>query len=224
MKKSLFAMFMAGCLLASCNNDEPNPNAGTGELETSYIAVSVNSANASTRADADDFEEGNTSEQKVTTAHFFFFDASGNPFNLNSASLVGESDKANYVVKTITDAEDIIISTLYDIGLEGAQIEDKIPLSALEKEQMFVDILPDGPEDDGIAYLSFFVEEKEDGTLEVQGEATDVETVVISFANSDAQKSCTTVTVLNQVIPGGIFLLVQIVQSGVATGRGGSGK
>ncbi len=64
-----------------------------------------------------------------------------------------------FKVKTITDAEDIIISTLYDIGLEGAQIEDKVPLTALEKEQMFVDILPEGPEDDGIAYLSFFVEE-----------------------------------------------------------------
>ena len=62
-------------------------------------------------------------------------------------------------IKTITDAEDIIISTLYDIGLEGAQIEDKIPLSALEKEQMFVDIPPVPEEDDGIAYLSFFVEE-----------------------------------------------------------------
>ncbi len=63
-----------------------------------------------------------------------------------------------FTVKTITDAEDVIISTLYDIGLEGAQIEDKVPLTPLEKEQMFVDILPDGPEDDGIAYLSFFVE------------------------------------------------------------------
>ena len=62
-------------------------------------------------------------------------------------------------IKTITEAEDIIISTLYDIGLEGAQIEDKVPLSAWEKEQMFVEILPEGPEDDGIAYLNFFVEE-----------------------------------------------------------------
>ena len=104
MKKSLFAMFMAGCLLASCNNDEPNPNAGTGELETSYIAVSVNSANASTRAKDGGYAEGNTSEQKVTTAHFFFFDASGNPFTLNQESLVGGSDKANYVIKTIEDA------------------------------------------------------------------------------------------------------------------------
>ena len=50
-----------------------------------------------------------------------------------------------FKIKTITAAEDIIISTLYDLGLEGAQIEDKIPLTAWEKEQMFVDILPDGP-------------------------------------------------------------------------------
>lgn len=62
-------------------------------------------------------------------------------------------------IKTITDAEDIIISELYDLGLEGAQIEDKIPLSTWEKEQMFVDIPPQAEEDDGIAYLSFFIEE-----------------------------------------------------------------
>lgn len=38
-------------------------------------------------------------------------------------------------IKTVTEAEDIIISTLYDLGLEGAQIEDKVPLTAMEKEQ-----------------------------------------------------------------------------------------
>lgn len=81
-------------------------------------------------------------------------------------------------IKTVTDAEDIIISTLYDIGLEGAQIEDKIPLTALEKEQMFVDILPDGPEDDGIAYLNFFVEEKDDGSLLINGVSADRDTLV----------------------------------------------
>lgn len=75
-----------------------------------------------------------------------------------------------FKIKTLTQAEDIVISTLYDIGLEGAQIEDKVPLSAAEKEQMFVDILPENGEDDGIAYLSFFVEVKEDGILEVNGE------------------------------------------------------
>ena len=83
-----------------------------------------------------------------------------------------------FKVKTITEAEEIIISTLYDIGLEGAQIEDKVPLTAWEKEQMFVDILPDGPEDDGIAYLSFFVEETEDGSLMLNGEATTAELIL----------------------------------------------
>lgn len=80
-------------------------------------------------------------------------------------------------IKTVTDAEDMIISSLYDIGLEGAQIEDKVPLTALEKEQMFVDILPDVQEDDGIAYLSFFVEKKDDGNVELLGEILSVEEV-----------------------------------------------
>ena len=38
-----------------------------------------------------------------------------------------------FKIKTVTEAEDIIISALYDIGLEGAQIEDKVPLTALER-------------------------------------------------------------------------------------------
>lgn len=82
-----------------------------------------------------------------------------------------------FKIKTVTEAEDVIISTLYDIGLEGAQIEDKVPLSAWEKEQMFVDIPPAPAEDDGIAYLSFFVEE-EDGRLKRNGEITDQETIL----------------------------------------------
>lgn len=85
-----------------------------------------------------------------------------------------------FKIKTTTEAEDIIISTLYDIGLEGAQIEDKVPLTALEKEQMFVDILPEGPEDDGVAYLSFFVEEAEDGTLLMNGVPTEEEQILAS--------------------------------------------
>ena len=64
-------------------------------------------------------------------------------------------------IKTTTEAEDIIISALYDIGLEGAQIEDNIPLSQSDKEKMFVDILPEIEADDAIAYLNFFIEDEE---------------------------------------------------------------
>ena len=87
-------------------------------------------------------------------------------------------------IKTITDAEDIIISSLYDIGLEGAQIEDHVPLSAWEKEQMFVDIMPEQQEDDGIAYLNFFVEENEDGSLQVNGESTNRETLLANVEDA----------------------------------------
>lgn len=79
-------------------------------------------------------------------------------------------------IKTITEAEDILVSNLYDIGLEGAQIEDKIPLTALEKEQMFVDILPDMPENDNIAYLSCFVED--DGNVDVEEIKKNIEEVL----------------------------------------------
>ena len=65
-------------------------------------------------------------------------------------------------IKTITEAEDIIICYLEEIGLEGAQIEDKIPLTPLEKEQMFVDIPPQTEEDDGVAYLNFFIEDNDE--------------------------------------------------------------
>ena len=64
-------------------------------------------------------------------------------------------------MKTRTDVEDIIISTLADIGIQGAEIEDKQPLTEEDKKQMFVDILPDMPEDDGVAYLNFYLDEDE---------------------------------------------------------------
>lgn len=73
-------------------------------------------------------------------------------------------------IKTTTEAEDVIISALYDIGLEGAQIEDHVPLTAREKEQMFVDIMPETEEDDGIAYLSFFIEQEEGESEEAHQE------------------------------------------------------
>ena len=67
-----------------------------------------------------------------------------------------------FSIKTITSAEDIIIATLAELGIQGAEIEDKQPLTALEKEQMFVDIMPEMPDDDGIAYVNYYLEEEED--------------------------------------------------------------
>lgn len=67
-----------------------------------------------------------------------------------------------YTLKTRSEVEDIVISSLADIGIQGVEIEDKQPLTQQDKEQMFVDILPDIPDDDGIAYLNFYLEPEED--------------------------------------------------------------
>ncbi len=67
-----------------------------------------------------------------------------------------------FTLKTLSAVEDIVISTLAEAGVEGVEIEDKVPLTEQDKQQMFVDILPEGPEDDGIAYLNFYLDEDED--------------------------------------------------------------
>ena len=65
-------------------------------------------------------------------------------------------------IKTTTEAEDIVCSSLMDLGIQGVEVEDKIQLTQREKEQMFVDILPEIDVDDGVAYISFYLEEDED--------------------------------------------------------------
>ena len=55
-----------------------------------------------------------------------------------------------------------MISALADVGVEGVEIRDHQPLTEEDKAQMFVDIMPEGPEDDGTAYLSFYLEEDAD--------------------------------------------------------------
>ena len=67
-----------------------------------------------------------------------------------------------FTIKTKTEAEDVVISALADVGIEGVEIQDKQPLTEEDKAQMFVDIMPEGPADDGIAYLNFYLEEDAD--------------------------------------------------------------
>ncbi|WP_230398218.1 50S ribosomal protein L11 methyltransferase [Novisyntrophococcus fermenticellae] len=82
-----------------------------------------------------------------------------------------------YTLKTKSDVEDIVISSLADIGIQGVEIEDKQPLTKEDKEQMFVDILPDMPEDDGIAYLNFYLEPEEDNESILQDVKKELESL-----------------------------------------------
>lgn len=67
-----------------------------------------------------------------------------------------------FTLKTRSEVEDIVISTLADVGIKGVEIQDKQPLTESDKQQMFVDIMPDIPDDDGIAYLNFYLDVDED--------------------------------------------------------------
>ena len=67
-----------------------------------------------------------------------------------------------FTLKIRSEAEDVVIASLAEAGIQGVEIEDKIPLTQADKEQMFVDILPQTEEDDGVAYITFYLEEEDD--------------------------------------------------------------
>ena len=64
-----------------------------------------------------------------------------------------------FTLKTTTEAVDLISSMLDEIGIEGIEIEDNIPLSEADTKGMFIDILPELPPDDGTAKVSFYLED-----------------------------------------------------------------
>ena len=67
-----------------------------------------------------------------------------------------------YTLKTTTEATDFVSGIMIELGINGIQIEDNLQITQEEKEKMFIDYLPDLPEDDGVAYISFYTEENAD--------------------------------------------------------------
>ena len=67
-----------------------------------------------------------------------------------------------YTVNTLTGAVDIISAEFADLGIEGIEIEDHVPLSDSDTKGMFIDILPELPPDDGSARVSFYLDEDAD--------------------------------------------------------------
>lgn len=65
-------------------------------------------------------------------------------------------------IETTTQATDMLSYVLNEKEVEGIEVEDKIPLSEDDKKAMFIDILPELPPDDGVAYISCYVEEDRD--------------------------------------------------------------
>lgn len=63
-----------------------------------------------------------------------------------------------FTIKTTTEAEDYLSAMLDEIGVEGIEIEDNVPLSKEDQSAMFIDFLPELPEDDGTSRISFYID------------------------------------------------------------------
>lgn len=62
---------------------------------------------------------------------------------------------------TTAEAEDLVINLLSELGIDGVEISDNIPITEEEKKKMFIDILPELDESDRTAVISFYLEENE---------------------------------------------------------------
>ena len=69
-----------------------------------------------------------------------------------------------FTIKTTTKAEDFLSAMLDEIGIEGIEIEDNVPLTQEEQSSMFIDFPPELPPDDGTSYVSFYLDIAEDYT------------------------------------------------------------
>lgn len=67
-----------------------------------------------------------------------------------------------FTLSTTTEAVDLISNLFDEIGIEGIEIEDHVPLSEADTKGMFIDILPDVGPDDGTAKVSFYLEDLND--------------------------------------------------------------
>lgn len=61
-------------------------------------------------------------------------------------------------LQTTSEAVDFVSAMLAELGVEGIEIEDKVPLTEEEKNRMFIDILPELGVDDGKAEVSFYLD------------------------------------------------------------------
>ena len=64
-----------------------------------------------------------------------------------------------FTLTTTTEAVDLVSSMLDDVGIEGIEVEDNVPLTEKETKGMFIDILPELPPDEGVAKVSFYLDD-----------------------------------------------------------------
>lgn len=69
----------------------------------------------------------------------------------------------SYTIETTTQAEDLIVAMLDELGIVGAMIENNVPLTKQEQDGMFIDFPPEMGEDDGSSRVTFYLDVDEAG-------------------------------------------------------------
>ena len=119
MKKYLFIALAALGFAACTEKGEDNAPIQNAELEESYIAINLMAADNDTRAAKDDYgyEDGTAAERAIMTAYFFFFDETGNPFNVTTSAPGGEKNHLQLTIGNTTGNEDPNVSDIKEAVL-----------------------------------------------------------------------------------------------------------
>lgn len=64
-------------------------------------------------------------------------------------------------LKTLTEAVELVSDMLMDLGIEGIEIKDNVPITEKERKELFIDILPELDTDNKEAFISFYLEEED---------------------------------------------------------------
>lgn len=98
-------------------------------------------------------------------------------------------------IDTTVEATDMISYELAELGIEGIEVEDHVPLTMEERKKMYVDLLPDEiAPNDGTAKISCYVDPDEDiealsmkisQMLKEVGQFLDVGAATLSFGETE---------------------------------------
>ena len=98
-------------------------------------------------------------------------------------------------IDTTVEATDMISYELAELGIEGIEVEDHVPLTMEERKKMYVDLLPDEiAPNDGTAKISCYIDPDEDiealsmkisQMLKEVGQFLDVGAATLSFGETE---------------------------------------
>lgn len=116
--KNLFCALLAGLTLSACSNDEGVTDKVDKTTDQAYVTISLRNAGALTKGADGGLQYGTETENAVSTAEFYFFNADGSYNQVVSSTLNWTANTANPVenVEKIADAT-VVLKNLKQVGM-----------------------------------------------------------------------------------------------------------